>query len=133
MIETAAAGDRAPHMYNSGVLVSSYLRPAVVFVSDNWIEATMVACALEGHDIPSITLDDNVGRIFPQAALVIGGVKVLVPFDDLEDASEVLEAVYKQPLPVIGGTLTVPLSILAALGQWLLRTRRYRLQEDSRL
>jgi hypothetical protein len=93
----------------------------------------MVACALEGHDIPSITLDDNVGRIFPQAALVIGGVKVLVPFDDLEDASEVLKAVYKQTLPVIGGTLTVPLSILAAFGQWLLRTRRYRLHEDSRL
>jgi hypothetical protein len=103
----------------------------VVFVSDNWVEAEMVACALEGHEISSFIFDDNFCRIYPQAAPVAGGVKVVVPLEDLEDAIDVLKLAYAEGPPFIGGTLTVPLSLLAAIAAWLLGGRKKKAAEES--
>jgi len=91
----------------------------------------MVACALEGHGIPVFLADDNVCRIYPQAALIVGGVKVLISPEDLEDAVEVLRIANTGSTPFIGGTLTVPLSLLAAIAGWLLRGRGKRPDEDD--
>lgn len=91
----------------------------VVFVSGNWVEAEIVACALEGHEIPTLTTDDNVCRILPQAALIVGGVKVIVRFEDLSGAADVLQLAYSGGPPFVGGFLTIPLSLTAALITWL--------------
>jgi hypothetical protein len=90
-----------------------------VFASGNWVEADMVACALEGHQIPTLILDDNVCRILPEAVLLIGGIKVIVRVEDLSDAADLLQLRYKGGPPFIGGFLTMPLSLPAALFAWL--------------
>jgi hypothetical protein len=88
---------------------------SLVFVSGNWVEAEMVACTLEGHKIPTLLVDDHVCRIMPQASLVVGGVKVLVRLGQLSEASDLLQAIYGGAPPFIGGFLTMPLSLPAAL------------------
>jgi hypothetical protein len=90
-----------------------------VFASGNWVEADRVACALEGHQIPTLILDDNVCRILPEAALLIGGIKVIVRVEDLNDAADILQLGYKGEPPFTGGFLTMPLSLPAALVAWL--------------
>jgi hypothetical protein len=92
----------------------------------------MVACVLEGHGIEVFLADDNVCRILPQAALIIGGVKVLVSPEDLEDAVEVLKLACAGSAPFIGGTLTVPLSLFAIIAAWLLRGRGKKPDEKAR-
>jgi hypothetical protein len=49
----------------------------------------MVACALEGHGIPALLLDDNICRIVPGAAYLVGGAKVVVDERNEEQALEV--------------------------------------------
>ncbi len=78
----------------------------------------MVACALEGHEIPTLLVDDNVCRIYPQAALVVGGVKVIVRSEDVSGAIDVLQPAYGGDAPFVGGFLTIPLSLPAALITW---------------
>ena len=97
----------------------------VVFVSGNWVEAEMVACALEGHEIPALVTNSNVGRIFPQASLM-DAVKVIVPFEHLSDATDLLQLAYRGGPPFIGGFLTIPMSLLALLVTWFLRLWRRR-------
>jgi hypothetical protein len=94
----------------------------VVFASGNYMEAELVACALDGHEIESFVFDDNVCRIFPQAALVVGGAKVIVNLRDAEGATDVLRLVFGGEPPFAGHFLTVPLSkpaaILAMFRMW---------------
>ena len=87
----------------------------LVFASGSWVEAEMVACMLEGHQIPTLLIDDNVCRIMPQASLIVGGVKVIVRFEDLNGATDLLQPAYGGDPPFIGGFLTMPLSLPAAL------------------
>jgi hypothetical protein len=107
---------------------------AAVFISGNWVETDLVACALEGHGIPTLILDDNVCRILPEAALLVGGIKVIVRCEDLNDAAIILQLTYKGEPPFIGGVLTMPLSLPAALIAWLRglwRTRSWRDDNSS--
>jgi len=101
------------------VALSPETELVVVFSSGNWVEADMVVCALEGYEIPALVIDDNVCRINPQAALLVGGVKVIVRSDDVEGAAEVLQAAYGAGPPFTGGFFSVPLSWPAALIAWL--------------
>jgi len=99
----------------------------MVFVSGNWTEADAVACALRGHEIPVLVIDDNVCRIYPPAAFIAGGVKVLIPVRDLEGATDVLRLAFSSDPPFVGEILTVPMSLLAAffivLQRWSRRKR----------
>ncbi len=93
----------------------------VVFASGNWMEAEMVACALEGHEIPVFVIDDNVSRIEPRLAVMAGGVKVIVRLEDLEGARDVLQLAFSGDPPFVRGFETVPLSLAAALAMVLKR------------
>jgi|SRR5580658_6309579 hypothetical protein len=86
----------------------------MVFLSDNWVEADTVACALRGHEIPAFVIDDNVSRIYPPVAFIGGGAKVIIPVRDLEGATDVLRLVFNGDPPFVGEILTVPMSVLAA-------------------
>ena len=77
----------------------------------------MVACALELHDIPALIVDGIMGRIYPQVALMGCGVKVIVLFEDLDAATDVLRLGYDGDAPFVSGFMTIPLSPLAALIQ----------------
>ncbi len=89
--------------------------PVVVFASGNYMDAVMVSCALNGHEVDSFVVDDNICRLYPQAALAVGGTKVMIEFEDLERASEVLELVFGVQRPFVGQFCTIPLSTPAAV------------------
>jgi len=66
----------------------------------------MVACALEGHDIPALLLDDNICRIVPSAAYIVGGAKVLVDERNEEQALDVI-SLASSAGPPYAGTFSV--------------------------
>jgi hypothetical protein len=71
-----------------------------VFRSGNWFEAYMAANALEGHEIESIIVNDDICRFRPDAAWIVGGAKVLVNRADEEAASDVIGLIHPHDLPV---------------------------------
>ena len=85
----------------------------VVFASGSWVEAEMVSCALDGHGIPNLPIDDNVCRIYPQVCNIVNGVKLLVRREDARAAGAVLEPNYVEGSPY--AFVTIPLSLLALL------------------
>ena len=94
---------------------------AVVFVSGNWVEAWTLACALEGYGIPPLLLDDGLCRLAPSYALLLGGVTVLLARTGLEPSLEIVELAFPGGEPHVGSFCSVPLSLWALLGAWLLR------------
>lgn len=52
--------------------------PVVVFASGNYVEAHFVASVLDGSGIRAFVMDDNACRLYPQAAPLFNGVKVVV-------------------------------------------------------
>jgi hypothetical protein len=103
----------------------------MVFVSGNWIEADGVACALRGHEIPAFVIDDNMCRIYPPAAFIVGGAKVIIPVRDLEGATDVLRLAFNGDPPFVGELLTVPMSLLAAFFIMLQRWSRKKPAQSS--
>jgi hypothetical protein len=100
-----------------------------VFVSGNWVECDMLACALDGYEIESLIIDDNVCRILPNVAYLIGGAKVVVDERDREQALDVIRLVFPGEPPYAGSFITVGIAgsgffaVVLAL-PWLLRRRR---------
>jgi MYXO-CTERM domain-containing protein len=98
----------------------------------------MVACALDGHEIASLIIDDNICRILPNVAYLIGGAKVVVDERDQEQALDVIHLVFPGEPPYGGSFITVGIAgagffaVLLAL-PWLLRRRRdtRALEEDD--
>ena len=88
------------------------------------MDAEIVVSALQGHGISAFVLDDNVCRIYPQAALLIGGAKVIVRFEELEDAMDVLGLAFEGEPPFSGAFLAAPLSLLAAVATMIKRPRK---------
>jgi hypothetical protein len=102
-------------------------RPVVVFTSGNYMEAQSVASVLNGSEITAFVIDDNVCRMYPCAALRVGGAKVLVSAQDVERALEVIAGVDAAESPISGQFLSIPLSEPAALitmfRNWFKRNR----------
>lgn len=63
----------------------------VVFVTLNPIEADLVRSVLEASGIEVFMIDENITRIDPPIALMIGGMKVAVPQGQRDAAIEVLK------------------------------------------
>ena len=106
---------------------------AVVFVSGNWVESGMVACALDGHDIPALILDDNICRILPTVAFIVGGAKVIVQAENAEEALAVIGLVFPGGPPYAGSFATVGIGGLgfpALLLVPLMWRRRPRIADD---
>ena len=106
----------------------------MVIVSGNWVEAEMVACALEGHGIPVLILDDNICRILPTTAFIVGGVKVLVDGQDAEHALAIIGPVFGGNPPYAGNFVTVGiggLGILALLLAPILWLGRRRISDEQ--
>jgi len=95
---------------------------SVVFVTGNWVEAHMIACALDGHDIPSLVLDDNICRLVWSVTLLVGGIKVVVDQADAESALDVIGLGFSRNPPYVGGW--APFSMEAVLLALVLRRRR---------
>ena len=87
----------------------------VVFVSGSWVEAEMMVCVLDGHDIPALMLDDNICRAAPVAAVLVGGVKVLVDQRDSEQALDLIGLVIPGNPPYAGSFVKAALSLPALL------------------
>lgn len=62
-----------------------------VFVTLNSSEASLVKSLLEGSGLSVALLDDNLSRMDPPAAIMIGGIKVTVPKHEEKLAHEILE------------------------------------------
>ena len=86
-----------------------------MFSSGNYVEARFVACALEGHDIRAFVVDDNICRMCPMAALLVGGTKIIIGIDDFESANIILHYAFGTDSPIVGCLLSVPLSEIALL------------------
>ncbi len=89
--------------------------PVVVFTSGNYMEAQFIASVLNGNDIAAFVLDDNTCRMYPWGAMLIGGAKVLVSAENVEQANDVLAGVEEGESPMSGKFLSIPLSEPAAL------------------
>ena len=101
---------------------------AIVFVSGNYSEAYMVASALDGHEIDAVVIDDEFCRIFPGAAFIVGGAKVLVEKGNKELAESVIALVYSGGPPYAGSFINVgvggsDVGVFLAI-PWLLRRNR---------
>lgn len=95
----------------------------MILVSAGWIEALMVASALEGYEIPAFVIDDNICRLNPLIAYMGGGAKVIVRLQDVEAARDVLQPCFSGDPPYVGSFLAIPLSLLALLAT-VLRGRK---------
>ncbi|REJ80674.1 MAG: DUF2007 domain-containing protein [Acidobacteria bacterium] len=81
---SAAGGDDAGRPRREG-------EPEVVFSTADPNEALLVKSLLEGSGIEAVLLDEHFSRLESPLAFVIGGVKVLVPGDQVARAREALE------------------------------------------
>lgn len=90
-------------------------RPVVVFTSGDYMEAQFIAFVLNGSEIAAVVLDDNVCRVYPWAAMFIGGAKGPVSAEDVERSQEVLAGVEAGESPMSGKFLSIPPSEPAAL------------------
>ena len=87
----------------------------------------MVACALEGHGIETLVLDEEYCRLNPQVAFVLGGVKILAEVEQWEDAVAIVGQVYTGTLPFIGSFIATGIAgdpILGLPFGFLLKARR---------
>jgi hypothetical protein len=95
----------------------------------------MAANALEGHEIESIIVNDDMCRFRPDAAWIIGGAKVLVSRADDEAALDVMGLVHTGSPPYVGSFAIVGIQALGFLAVLLIPVtksgqvtpRRYRL------
>ena len=100
-----------------------------VFRSGNWFEVHMAANALDGHEIESIIVNDDICRFRPDAAWIVGGAKVLVNKADEDAALDVISLVYTGDPPYVGSFIIVGIQALGFVAllliPWLLwRSRR---------
>lgn len=65
---------------------------AIAFKSSNWVEAQLVAGLLESNGLKVLVLDANLTGVDPLYAIALGGIKVVVPDQQLAAAREILEA-----------------------------------------
>lgn len=88
----------------------------------------MAANALEGHEIESIIVNDEICRFQPNAAWVVGGVKLLVKRADEEVALDLIGLVHAGDPPYVGSFMIVVIGDLAIIAllllPWLLWQRR---------
>ena len=87
----------------------------IVFRSGSWFEAYMAASALDGHEIDSLIVNDEICRIDPSVAWVVGGAKVLVAREDEASALDVMRLVYQGNAPYVGSFLVVCVAALGVL------------------
>jgi len=119
--QSSSVARQMPHAVAAPPPEMSYTRrldfdgtPVVVFTSGNYVEAQFVASVLDGSGIQAFVVDDNACRLYPQAAPLFNGVKVVVSGVDAERAIEVLGSVGTDK-PIIGEVFPGPLSLGAAL------------------
>lgn len=70
---------------------------AVAFLSNNPIQAEEVRCLLEGNGLLAFVWDSHVVTLNPVYGGPLGGVKVMVPEDQLEAARDVLRDAGRLP------------------------------------
>jgi hypothetical protein len=80
----------------------------------------MAANALEGHEIESIIVNDDMCRFRPDAAWIIGGAKVLVSIADEESALDVMGLVHTGNPPYVGSFAIVGIQALGFLAVLLI-------------
>ena len=73
--------------------------------------------------VPAVICDGNICRLYPAAALLVGGAKVVVDQRNEEQALDVLELVLPGNPPYAGSFVTVPLSLPALFFMLLRRPR----------
>jgi len=86
----------------------------IVFTTANNIEAGIVRGVLESHGIEVHVFDENIGRMQPFFNLAIGGIKLVVPDQQLKEAREILKIYSKSQN---GEILTGQLSPFDFLGK----------------
>ena len=59
------------------------------------LQADLLKSLLEGSGIQAVLEDEFLGRMYPYA--IPGGVKVLVPNDDFDEAQEIVEQFLARP------------------------------------
>lgn len=62
----------------------------VVFKTLSFMEATLIKSLLEGNGIDVYLYDENISRLNPFYSSAVGGIKLLVPDDQVEKARETL-------------------------------------------
>ena len=62
----------------------------VVFQTLDFMEATMIRSLLEGSGVEVHVYDENISRLNPIYSHVVGGIKLLVPDEQVEWAQEIL-------------------------------------------
>ena len=66
----------------------------VIYAGDS-LQADLLKSALEGSGIGAVLEDEFLGRMYPFA--IPGGVKVLVPTDQLDEAQQIVEKFLNRP------------------------------------
>lgn len=61
-----------------------------VFVSNTALEAEEVRCLLEGSGLTPVVFDAHLPQMIPALGAPVGGVRVMIPEDQVERAAEVL-------------------------------------------
>jgi len=91
----------------------------------------MAANALDGHEIESITVNDEFCRFRPDAAWIIGGAKVLVNKADEDAALDVIGSVYTGDPPYVGSFIIVGIQALGFLAVLLIRWLSWRKRKST--
>jgi hypothetical protein len=68
----------------------------IVFTSLNIMEANLVKSLLESNNIQVFVIDENISRINPFYTSAVGGIKLVVPDNQIQMAQEVLDEYRKK-------------------------------------
>jgi len=67
---------------------------SIVYQGDS-VQADLLKTLLEGSGIQAVLEDEYLGRMYPYA--IPGGVKVLVPNDEFDEARQIVEKFFTRP------------------------------------
>jgi len=67
---------------------------SIVYQGDS-VQADLLKSILEGSGIQVVLEDEYLGRMYPYA--IPGGVKVLVPNDEFDEARQIVEKFFTRP------------------------------------
>ncbi len=67
---------------------------SIVYSGDS-VQADLFKSILEGNGIQAVLEDEFLGRMYPYA--ILGGVKVLVPNDQFDEARQIVEKFLTRP------------------------------------
>jgi hypothetical protein len=91
-------------------MTPTWARPEFVriFTSANWVEIEIAVSVLCSAEINVIVLDENLCRLNPALAIVLDGIKLLVPTEDVTDASAMLrETLGVHGSPPFSGAISI--------------------------